>query len=660
MERQTPVYNDPSSATGLDQSKLWWLAFVGLFGWQAWLTLSLFAPPSSSGDDRGFLSLLVSTSRASWERLTNDEPIVAGAHPLHLYFGYLGAQTFRERGTLCCFDPAFQAGYPKTPVFDAGSRPAELFLFLAGSDYRPAAYKVGIAVYCLFVPICLWVGARGLGLGRGSSCLAMTLGLLVSWSSPSRATLDAGDIDLLLAAIATPSYVGLLLAYHRAPHLTNWLGLLAFGCLGWFAQPMLWVLLTPLILVYYLSIGAKHRLGWHLGLALGVAAPVVANSFWLLDWFQYWWIRLPLQLGTATLKHRTFHTMWACPLWGDSGDRILGIGLLALAFGGVVVLNQSRQRVAARLVGLGAGGFFAMTVVGLAWEPLGQLGAVKLLTPALWLSILPVVYLLKCVLSLAAAWTGSAWRVAFYGGLVGLAGILCLHREFQAWAAKLAQAAPFALGFSRERAALVQLLKSETTPNARILWEDLPKHAANPRWSVLLPLETGREYIGGLAPDGCIEHAYCGLVDQALLGRHISQWTDAELDDYCRRYNVGWIVGWSASVVQRLQAWRGESAGVPIHDEVPGFLFPVGTRSFVLKGRARVLCAERGRIALADVVPDEDGVVVLAYHFQAELQAWPSRVQTEREPDPSDSIPFLRLTMPGPIPLITLTWEVRR
>jgi hypothetical protein len=25
------------------------------------------------------------------------------------------------------FDPAFHAGYPKTPVFDSGSRPAELF-----------------------------------------------------------------------------------------------------------------------------------------------------------------------------------------------------------------------------------------------------------------------------------------------------------------------------------------------------------------------------------------------------------------------------------------------------------------------------------------------------------------------------------------------------
>ena len=54
----------------------------------------------------------------------------------------LGAEAFAERSTPCCYDPAFQAGYPKTPVFDSGSRPAELFLFLAGARYSPAAATI--------------------------------------------------------------------------------------------------------------------------------------------------------------------------------------------------------------------------------------------------------------------------------------------------------------------------------------------------------------------------------------------------------------------------------------------------------------------------------------------------------------------------------------
>src|SRR5207248_8424203 len=107
---------------------------------------------------------------------------------------------------------------------------------------------------------------------------------------------------------------------------------------------------------------------------------------------------------------------------------ILGIALLTLALVGVVVLNQTRQRVAARLVGLGTGGFFVLTVAGLAWEPLGQLGAVQLLTPALWLAVLPVVHLLHCLLRQAVVWTGSCWRVALYLLLLTSIGAVGVHR----------------------------------------------------------------------------------------------------------------------------------------------------------------------------------------------------------------------------------------
>src|SRR5205823_4870414 len=96
---------------------LWLVVLAGLVVCQAWLTLGLLGP----GDP--------------WTKLTNDEPLVSGRHPLHEYHGCLGATAFCEQRTFTCYDPAFQAGYPKTPVFDSGSRPAELFLLLAGARY---------------------------------------------------------------------------------------------------------------------------------------------------------------------------------------------------------------------------------------------------------------------------------------------------------------------------------------------------------------------------------------------------------------------------------------------------------------------------------------------------------------------------------------------
>ena len=82
-----------------------------------------------------------------WQNLLDDQPIVSGRHPLHLYHGYLGAQTFRERGSLCCYDPAYQAGYPKTPVFDGGSRLAESELpdVLAPSRFEEGQIRLVIA-----------------------------------------------------------------------------------------------------------------------------------------------------------------------------------------------------------------------------------------------------------------------------------------------------------------------------------------------------------------------------------------------------------------------------------------------------------------------------------------------------------------------------------
>jgi hypothetical protein len=80
--------------------------------------------------------------------------------------------------------------------------------------------------------------------------------------------------------------------------------------------------------------------------------------------------------------------------------------------------------------------------------------------------------------------------------------------------------------------------------------------------------------------------------------------------------------------------------------------------SYALKGsRARWLHADSAHIALADVEPNENGEAVLSLHYQAGMRVSPSRVQLERELDPYDPIPFVRLRLPGPVVRVTITWE---
>jgi hypothetical protein len=212
------------------------------------------------------------------------------------------------------------------------------------------------------------------------------------------------------------------------------------------------------------------------------------------------------------------------------------------------------------------------------------------------------------------------------------------------------------LGLSRDRQSVVTTLATRTTPEARILWED--RTAPGSCWTALLPLLTERAFLGGLDPDAAMEHSYARFVEQRLAGRPIAEWSDANLEEFCGRYNVGWAVCWTPAALERFRKWGLAEPVAPLTEEgQTGWLFALKRpRSFVLKGHARWISADCRHIALSDVVP-EDGKVVLSLHFLEGLQVSPGRVRVEKEPDPLDPIPFVRLRMPGPVTRVTLTWR---
>lgn len=618
------------------------LILAGLVAWQGWMTLSLFGP-----DD-------------PWQRLLDDRPLISGSHPQNFYLGFLGARSLWTSGRSCCLDPAFQAAYPKTPVFN-GSRLAELFLFLGGGEYNPAAYKVGLAVLCLLVPFGLMLACRAVGLGPAgpATCLATAAGLIVWWGNPGRRVLETGETEVFVAGLALLTHVGFLLRFHRAPGVVAWLGLLVTGAVAWFAQPLLLPIVLPLLLVYYLSTGAKHRSWvWHVALLTAQLLALAVNLPWLGEWVDYWWLRAPLPSGEAMLSHRTFRSLWNAPLWGGAADRTVAAVLFGSALVGVVLLNRG-QRPAARLLGLGAGGLLALALLGISWEPLGQMGTAVLLVPALWFAALPAAHAWVQAFHGLRAWTGGLrWAVLGTAAVLTTAGVIG-HEAVAALAGRCAGTTPWNIGLGREREELVRTLARHTGPEARVLWEDVPARREAPHWSPLLPLMTNRAFIGGLDTSGTIEHAQIGFLDQALAGRPIRDWTDAALDDYCRRYNVGWVVCWTPATAARFRAWGKAELTAELKDGGTGYLFTVRrTPSFFLKGRGELVVADSNHISLADVVP-ENGVVVLSLHYQSGLRAAPSRVRVERQTDGPDPIGFVRLKLASPAARVTLTWEDR-
>src|SRR5260370_15087083 len=164
--------------------------------------------------------------------------------------------------------------------------------------------------------------------------------------------MEGGQLDRFMGVLAGLAQFGFLVQFHRAPGLWRWLGILLTGWLGWLASPILFGLLFPLVLLYYLTVGVRHRyLAWHGALLAGLAGGMAANAFWLIQWVKHWWIRSPLQLGDALLPHRTIHTIWRASLWGDPFDRCLEVLLVGGTVVGIMLFNQRRRRAAAWLLG---------------------------------------------------------------------------------------------------------------------------------------------------------------------------------------------------------------------------------------------------------------------------------------------------------------------
>jgi hypothetical protein len=206
---------------------------------------------------------------------------------------------------------------------------------------------------------------------------------------------------------------------------------------------------------------------------------------------------------------------------------------------------------------------------------------------------------------------------------------------------------------------VVEVLQEQTTDEARILWEDRLRGQTGSRWTTLLPMWTGRSFIGGLDPEGVIEHTTCGLAGPVLAGRPLEDWTDSDLAEYCRRYNVGWVVCRSPAAVARLRRWAG-AALCHTFSGREGHLFALKRQpSFILHGKARWLGAGVNWVSLGDLEP-EGGTVVVSLHYHEGLRVTPARVVLEDEradADPRDPIALIRLRVDAPVARLTLTWD---
>lgn len=594
----------------------------------------------------------------------DDRPVVSGRHPLHFYHGKLGSETLHQRSGTACYDPNFQAGYPKTPVFDGGCRPVEVMFYFCGRDVGPAIYKAGLFWGCVLIPVGFVIAGRGAGLSLQGTCIAGTLGCAVWWSPTVREILNDGHIDFLIAGMAAIVYVSWLPRYHHDPGLISWFVLAFASLIGWFGHPVVWLGLAPILGLYYLAVAPRHGLAWHLGLYGVVLFGLLPNLNWLWDWSKFWWLRQPSVDEIAPLP------TWGAIVDGWAGHAKLlgpapfGWSLVALGFVGSLRWLRKESRCTAFVLLSTAIFAFLIARLGMVWSPLSNGEADRAAAIVLGLAVLP-----------AADWIATWARKTGIETLIGLIALVALLAF--GWGGSTLDSArqsihlriePVAMGLNADQLRLVDGLKTQTTPEARILLEETPTGEDGWNWTALLPWLTQRAYIGGLDPDAKFEHAFCRLRGDMLNNRRLTEWTDGELEEFARRYNIGWILVRSSVAYDRWQR-------VPFAREIARYrdggevrLFELNRpRSFILTGSARWEYAGRRKIVLTDIepvdAPNPDGgpipakVIVLSLHYQAGLRAGPGVLAVERDPDPYDPIPMLRLRLTGPLSRVVISWE---
>jgi hypothetical protein len=618
---------DIPADVGFRRSPGWAFVLVMILAAQGWLTLRLFGP-----------GLPV-------DRLTNDEPVLDGRHPLHCYHGLLGYRSWHVRHTATCYDPAFQAGYLKTPIFDAGSRPAELFYLIGGPS--EGSYKMGLAVCCLLAPLAFVVAARGAGLGAGGACLAGVIGGTLWWSPPCRALLEAGDLDLLAGGMCAPVYLGWLARYGRSPGPLEWLVVAGSAAVGWYMHPLVMAGAVVLSLLYQLWAFRGVRFAWHFGLIAANLVGLGANGFWLWDWGAHLWMYVPYggEDAPASLWPAAMQE-WEAFLPHDPVDLaacglgLVGLGSLARRDGG-----------AAGLLGAGAVLFVAGGGAGRLWPVLAEVGAQRLLSVGVWCCAVPCAHGLTAI----AGGIGSSSGFRPLGLVwlaVGLGGLTFGLDLPQRWTV-----APLELGLGEERTEIVQAIRERSTPEGRILWEDRADGPRGSGWTALLPELTERQYLGGLSPELAIDHMAVRLADGKLVGRSIGDWADDELARFFDRYNVTRVVCRSPEAVSRFRRLPG-AAPVAEFKGDGGVMFALDRRpGYLLAGSGQVTQMDWRRVALSDVEPDANGVVVLSLHHHANWRVSPAYVSIEKDVDVNDPIPMLRLRLPGPTARVTLTWN---
>ena len=573
-------------------------------------------------------------------------------YALQFYYGQLGAQLLSETGVNYGYDPSFLAGYPKLPLYYPSSRPFELaFHWFEGAD---PARVFNRSVLALLASLPFWLlAAAALWGAPGAERLAIVaLGsvphLLVPAADFYGYMEASGMVSFLFA-----SFVSLPVAAAGSRFLsTGGIGaavaLAGTGCLLFVSHPSApFLVVAPAVV---LAAASLRRIPLARALGLAVVVIVVAVVSW--PWFEG-----QLVLGSHAdvsefytpggERHFALPGGWLAPLRVSIPAPML-LALVPPVFAplGLLLWWREGERLRCALFATQIALLFGLCFYGIA-VGLSALAPGRFSLPlALWL-LFPAAH--GAARAVAAIHRRLSVRLGAHGPVA--AGALL---AFAVASALIAGGSPSALfrpytlpqlersaGTDTQAPAMLDWLREQTDSNGRLLHEEtdrLSHQYYGSHLAALMPLRTGRLLAGGPAPHALVVENSLRFIAGSLRGRPLAGWSDDDLHELLARYNVRYVLCWSAPAKRRL-ARLTQATPIGVYDKFA--LFRLETPpSYFLQGRGRLEVRGR-RIALSELEP-EDGAVAIKFHWLETLRTDPPR-PLEPFPVAGEPAPFLRV-----------------
>lgn len=589
--------------------------------------------------------------------LWSQQPVIEQDWGLHFHHLNSLDELWRGDRRLWGYNPFFMAGYPSNTIQDLSIKLFELLSLLLSAPglNLTLAFKLTVVVTMAAIPWMIFFAARMLfdeePAQRLAPPLAAFLGTAYWWNSLPREMFFYGVLGFPPACYLSLLGLALFCRMSKAERPftaahTLWLVVVAaIVPLHFQATLVIALPIAAFLLVHRKSLDPR-ALFW---LAGGALASVLVNLAWLLPAITHRGdevsstivAQLPLFSSTDPL---TFIKDYASPsgYWTfrtSAWEKGLRWTLLILGWMGVAKLLRDGRKDLALVIGIAAGTLFAVAYFGSfipilkGWQPLR----------------FKVGYDLYLVL--AASYLISTWKSSRAEGSGQILIPILLLGGGMAFFVNLAQtestkSMTLRTELSPEVKAIVEWIRTETPTEGRLLFEESGDETGfvydGMYLSAFIPYWTGRQLIGGPINLYNDRHHFAEFHSGMLFKSNIAGFTDNEIRDYLRAYNVGAVVAFHPRSIQRLLSVPGL---ISLDHRIGDIhLMKVNQPlTWVLQGKGNIE-AGLNRIRVFNIAGDE---VLLKYHWtEGLISDPPATIRPEKILD--DPIPFIRIVNPPP------------